>query len=44
MLHPTVTNMDNASKKYVSMERLSSGDMLNCLTQLKAIIWEILKV
>ena len=40
----SINNMDNAKNKYVNMERLSSGDILYCLTQLKAMMTKTLKI
>ena len=38
-----VSNMDNARKKYINIERLSSGDVFALLDPVRAIMRETLK-
>ena len=38
-----VSNMDNARKKYINIERLSSGDIFALLDSVRAIMRETLK-
>ena len=39
-----VSSMDNARKKYDNIMRLSSRDIFHCLTQVKVMMREILKI